>query len=406
MTGVDIAARGIGAAARARAAASPQLLLSSSESGPIYGAAGGGFVTVARVPVPARTIAGGAGLRIRALLAKYLPNNAGWAWRVAFVQGANTRIIAQNFLGASLGGIETEQVVRFSHDRKFVFVYSQNTLDTASINSPLALPSTGAKAGTGAILSARGRSTLPFVTQTAPPTVETLLIDLDQPCELRIDLQTQNGDTVEMLSASIELLPPTDDVWSPRATAIWGDSLIEGSGASNEAGINYPMDVPSQLRRLRPGTPITREGLGGQTAAQIAARLRAAGAKGREWRAVIWAGTNDFTPANGGVAWWNAVRPRIESMLAFRTSPDTIVCTLHPRASWVPGDANHVALDYVNAQIRATWSSRVCDLHAALATDGGRVPAAWMADDVHLSSAGYAVVAAAIDAKMAALGWA
>jgi lysophospholipase L1-like esterase len=396
----------LAAAAYERAREAPRVLLSSSESGPIYGATGGGYVTVARAPVPARTIAGGAGLRIRALLAKYLPNNAGWGWRVAFAQGANTRIIAQNFLGASLGSVETEQVVRFSHDRKFVFLYSQNTLDTASINTAAALPSTGAKTSAAAVLSARGRSTTANVTQTAKPTAETLLVDLDQPCELRIELQPQNGDTVELLAASIELLPPTDDVWSPRATAIWGDSLIEGSGASNEAGTNYPMDVPSQLRRLRPGTPITREGLGGQTAAQIAARVLAAGAKGREWRAIVWAGTNDFTSAAGGVTWWNAVKAAIDAILAFRTSPDTIVCTLHPRASWVPGDANYLAMQYVNAQITATYGSRVCDLFTALATDSGKVPAASMADDIHLTNAGYTTVAGAIHAKATALGWA
>lgn len=406
MSGVDIAARGIGAAARARAAASPQLLLSASESGAIYGAAGAGHVAVARATIPARTIAGGAGLRLRVLMAKYPPNNAGWEWRAVLAQGGTVRPIAQNALGAALGGVETEQVVRFSHDRKFAFCYSLNSLNAAAINAAAALPATGATGNAVAAPGARARSVPAMVSQSAPPTAETLLIDFDAPVELRIELLVRNGDTAELLAASAELLPATAGGASARATAIWGDSLIEGSGATGEAGTGYPTDVPSLLRRLRPGTPITREGLGGQTAAQIAARMRASGAKAREWRAVIWAGTNDFTPAGGGAAWWSAIRPRIESMLALRRPADTIVCTLHPRASWTPGDASHAALLHVNAQIAAAWGSRVCDLHAALATEDGRVPAAWMADDVHLTGAGYAAVAAAIDAKMTALGWA
>ncbi len=84
----------------------------------------------------------------------------------------------------------------------------------------------------------------------------------------------------------------------------------------------------------------------------------------------------------------------------------TVTVLQSARASGVVGDANYLAMQYVNAQIAATYGDRVCDLFAALATSAGKVPAASMADDVHLTSAGFTTVAAALDAKMTALGWA
>jgi lysophospholipase L1-like esterase len=71
-------------------------------------------------------------------------------------------------------------------------------------------------------------------------------------------------------------------------------------------------------------------------------------------------------------------------------------------------------MQYVNAQMAATYNTAemnalgigVADLFTALATNAGKVPAASMYDDVHLTNAGYTTVAATFNSKITALGWA
>ena len=403
MSGLDAVARGLAARARTDVALRSRVLMATGPSGPIYGGTGAGYVTVQSVMLPANAILGGCTLRLRMLLAKYAPFNAGHQWRLRIGGVA----IAQNAMGAAMASMRVEQDIHVAHDRKSAYAYNINTLDTPALNTAGLYAATGIKAGVIANLGARQPSAMVmFVANSAPPTVETVLVDFSQPQPLTLELLVQNGDTAELLGATVEAVQAGDgglNYSTSRATALWGDSLTEGTGATAISGV--PMDWGAQLRRQRAGWPIAAKGLGGQIAAQIVDRLVADWIAGRYWNAVLWIGTNDFTPANGGADWFAAIKTQIDRALAFRSSPRTIVCTLHPRASWAVGDASYVAMQAVNAGLAAAYGSRVCDLFAALATNAGKVPAASMSDDIHLTNAGYTSVMQAVDARMTALGW-
>lgn len=398
-----MAARGLAVRAGADAARRSQVLMAAGPSGPVYGAAGAAYVTVHSVTLAPDAISGGAMLRFRMLLAKYAPFNGGHNWRLRI----GDVVVAQNSVGASIATFDTEQVIAIAHDRKSAFTYALNTLDQPSVTAGR-FGTTGAKNGAVSLLGARQPSNgIMFVEYSAPPTVETVRVDFRQPVTIAIDVRPNNGDTLEVLGASIELLSgavQTVDYTHPKAVAVWGDSLTEGTGAAAVSGL--PMDWVAQLRRQRAGWPVAAKGLGGQRSEAIADRLLTDPVAGRRWNAVLWMGYNDFNNNVGNpTGWWDAVRTQIDRALAYRTNPRTIVCNFHPNASWTVGDANYQAMQFVNAQIAATYGERVCDLFTALATDAGKVPAASMADNIHLANPGHTTVMQAVDAKITALGW-
>ncbi len=387
MSGLDLAARGLAIRAGADAARRSQVLMAAGPSGPVYGAAGAAFVTVHSVTLAPDAIPGGAMLRFRMLLAKYAPFNGGHNWRLRI----GDVVVAQNSIGASLATFDTEQVIAIAHDRKSAFTYALNSLDQPSVAAGR-FGTTGAKNGSIALLGARQPSNgIMFVEYSAPPTVETVRVDFRQPVTIAIDVRPINGDTLEVLGASIEMLSGaagTVDYTHPKAVS------------------GLPMDWVAQLRRQRAGWPVAAKGLGGQRSEAIADRLLADPIAGRRWNAVLWMGYNDFNNNVGNpTGWWNAVKTQVDRVLAYRTNPRTIVCNFHPNTSWTVGDANYQAMQFVNAQMAATYGNRVCDLFTALATDAGKVPAASMADNVHLANPGYTTVMQAVDAKITALGW-
>ncbi|MFD1949604.1 SGNH/GDSL hydrolase family protein [Sphingomonas arantia] len=401
---LDTVARGLAVRARTDAATRTRVLMAAGQSGPIYGPAGAAFVTVQSVTLPPDTIVGGATLRLRLLIAKYAPFGGGHNWRLRI----GNLVVAQNDIGASLATVETEQWIRIANDRKSAFVYNANTLDISSLSAGT-FASTGAKAGSTASVGVRQPSNyINFVTNSAPPTVETVLVDFAQPVTLSLDVRAVNGDTMEILGSSLEMLATGTvpiNVANPRATAIWGDSLTEGTGQSPVSGV--PMDVTAQLRRQRPGWPIAAKGLGGQKSAAIVDRLIADQVAGRQWNAVLWIGTNDFDDNVGnGPGWLATIRAQVDRALAYRTNPNTLVCNMYPRAGWAVGDVNYVAMQQVNAGLAAAYGGRVVDLFTALATENGKLPSASMVDAIHLSNAGYTAVMQAIHARMTALNWA
>lgn len=408
MSAPDTPARGLAIRAGADAARRTGVLMAAGQSGPIHGGAGAPYAVAHALVLAGDTVTGGATLRFRMQIAKYDPVNAGHQWRLRLVQGANAVVLAQNSVGASMRTLEIEQHIRIAYDRKAAFVFSPNTLNTPSLNAEAQIAATGVRGGIAANLGARQPSTgVMFVTNSAPPTAETVVIDFAQPVTVSVEVQPVNGDTVEVLGATLEMLAagraPVNTA-SPRAIAVWGDSLTEGTGATAVGGV--PMDWVAQLRRQRSGWPIAAKGLGGQKAAAIVDRLLADPVAGRQWKAVLWIGTNDYDDHPGdGPGWWGAIRAAVDRALAARGGAGTVICTLHPRAGWAVGDAAYQALLFVNAQLGQRYGARVCDLFAALATDGGKVPAASMADAVHLANPGHAAVAAAVDAKISALGW-
>ncbi len=410
MSGLDTIARGLAVragndAARAatEAARRSQVLMAAGPSGPVYGGAGAPYVTVHSTTIPADTIPGGAMLRFRMMLAKYAPNNASHNWRLRI----GDVVIAQNNVGASLATLDTEQVISIAYDRKSAFTYNLNTLDQAAVIAGRT-GTAGAKNGSIGNLGARQPSNgIMFVSNSAPPTIETILVDFAQPVTLSLDVQAINGDTLEVLGASVELLAAAAGPVAythPKAVSVWGDSLTEGTGSTAVSGL--PMDWVAQLRRQRAGWPVTAKGLGGQKSAAIVDRLLADPVAGRQWNAVLWIGTNDFDNFVGnGPGWFGAIKAQVDRAIAGRSNPRLIVCNMHPRGTWTVGDTNYQAMQFVNAQMAATYGERVCDLFAALATDAGKVPAASMADAIHLANPGHTTVMQAVNAKITALGW-
>lgn len=404
MSGLDSAARGLAVRAGRDAARRSRVLIAAGPSGPVHGVAGSDWVTVHRTTLPPDTIVGGAELRMRLLFAKYQPFNASHRWRLRL----GGIVIGQNTVGASMATLAVEQTIQMAFDRKSAFTYSLNAFDTPSVNTAGLYAITGARTGIAANLGARAPSaSIMFVSNSAPPTVETVLVDFAQPVEVAIDVYAINGDTVEALGVSLEMLAPGPvpvNSCHPRALAAWGDSLTEGTGSAAVSGV--PMDWVAQLRRQLAGRPVAAKGLGGQKSAAIVDRLLADPVAGRQWDGVLWIGANDFDDNVGnGPGWWSAIRTQIDRALAFRRTPNTILCNLHPRANWAVGDASYQAMQYVNAQLAATYGARVCDLFAALATDNGKVPAASMFDNIHLANPGHATVMQAVAAKIASLGW-
>lgn len=393
-------------AVRARANAAPKILM-SGESAPIYGGSGAGYIVINSVVIPAGTIKGGELIRIAAFMSKFAPNNAGWSWRVRLNQGANSRALVSNALGGGMIGAAIDHTVYIASDRKSAKMLTANGLNTAALNSAGQIAWTGIMSGTQVgSLAARTPAATMFVSYSSSPTVETVVINFDQDVTATFEMQALNGDCIKNEGFMIEILGRSANSSISKSTIIWGDSLTEGTGATAEAVTNYPMDIASQLRRALPGWPIAGMGLGGQTSQQIVDRLVADPIRGKLWNCILWIGTNDVLNTNGGADWWALVNTQITRAIAFRGDTQRLmICTLHPQASWSVGDANYVAMQYVNAQMAAVYGSAVCDLFTALATSAGKVPAGSMSDGVHLNNTGYGTAKDAMAAKISALGW-
>jgi lysophospholipase L1-like esterase len=374
---------GIDQTARAGVALRPRLILNSFRSGvlEVVGASAA-YVNLVNCPIPGGTITPGCELNFQAQLAKYAPNNAGWSWRAGFRQGANTVLIAQNAIGAAVHSAFVRTSVFMATDLKSAVNMDVNTLGLASLAAAYT-SDTGAANSDRALMGARQPGNIMFVSYSAPPTVETTLIDFSQPCTFVVEITAQNGDKIELVGASLEMQPVVGFTLNSKTVYVYGDSLTEGTGSGAVSGA--AMDVTSQLRRLRSGWPMQARGLGGQTTAtltdgihigqQITERL-ISDAASKYAKVILWAGTNDFDAhAGDGPGWFAAMKIGIDRVIAYRGgTADLMLSTLHPRAGWAVGDANYTALQYVNAQMIATYGSIVCDLFTALATASGLVP--------------------------------
>lgn len=382
-------------------------LMMAGSSGRMFGpASGSAAVIVYSTLLPADTIKGGATIFLEGLLAKYSPFAAGTSISVRL----GGVLIANTSLVASVANYHFRQSVQISDDRKWGFSQSLTIHGIiGSAATATGYPDTGtqvasAPASTGARSVA---SSAKFVTYTAPPTVETVDVDFTQPQLLTVTLTLQNGDSAEFtgFSADMRYDPTGRSFASPKATIIYGDSLTEGTGSS--AVSSAPQDVGSQLARLRAGTPLASAGLGGQKSLAIVNRLLDDAVKGKQWNAIFWTGTNDFDSNIGdGPGWLAAITSQIDRALAFRTNPNWMMLNMYPRSTWAVGDANYTAMQFVNAGLGTKYgASRVVDIFTVLATNAGQTEVADRSDAIHLVNSGYAKVAAAVDAKMTALGW-
>jgi hypothetical protein len=406
VSGVDIVARGLGAQARAQADARVRTLVAAVASGPVWSQTAT-FRRVVQAVLPPNAIAPNGSLRLRGAIAKFTPFNAGHAWRAVLVQGANSVTIAQNSIGASVAFYPFDHRVQLSDDRRWGWVLNANAMNTASIAAGV-LNELSAITGNPVAMGQRTRGNIAFATYSTPPTAETVLIDFNQPVTYAVDLQVQNGDTAEVASLTLEVINPppgTANTASPLATVQWGTSITEGTGSAPVAGV--PMGCVDVLRRTRPGRPLLNAGLGGQTAVQIADRVLACPTMGRHWDAVLDIAVNDGS--TDGTLWWNAVRTQIDRVLAYRagSAGRTLIWNIYPRTDWTTGTAFRTAMDFVNAQLVATYGTMIVDVLTPFIAGGsnGVGPAANYVDTIHPTNAGHAILASATDAAMTARGW-
>jgi lysophospholipase L1-like esterase len=332
------------------------------------------------------------------------------------VQGANIVPLGINFVTASLLHAFIRHSIFIADDRRTAITLSTNglsqtTLGTGGVGAQIAQTGTDFN-NTGASLGISARGNIAFATYSAAPVVETVLMDFSQPVELRFELNIASSDCCQFGGAMVTMYKATSDNYAPSMSIMCiGDSLTDGTGSS--AVSSAPMDYPAQLRRTRSGAPLVKMGYGGNAAQQVVDKVIVTDVnRAQRWKALIWLGTNDFVA--DGPTWWAAVKPQLDRALSLRGNKPTIFGNFHPRASWSVGDASYVAMQYINAQMAATYDTAamnalgigVADLFTALATNAGKVPAASMYDDVHLTNAGYTTVAATFNSKITALGWA
>jgi lysophospholipase L1-like esterase len=381
-------------------------LMAAAESGPMRGTGNANYLPAFICPVPAGVITPNAVLRFGGHVNKFPSATGGHNLKVTVTQGASEVVITQAFIDASLLFFNWRAELTFSADRKFGFMDTVNTFNstTGGISAGNYSNYTAKLTGMGS-LNARSRSSsIAFATYSGSPTQETRLVDFDQSCEIRFYLAAVSADTVAMNQGYVELLSPGSDpatYLAPKATLVFGHSLVEGTGATTGN------DVVSLLRGLRPGRPISNLGLGGQTYAagplSFADRILA-DPRSKSCDLIIWGPENDASA--DGTAWAGIVMTRLAQIMANRNpGTRTLICNGVTSTSW---NASVIAAaQYLNAQLAASqWGALVADLYTPICTAGGGYPnPAYLSDTIHHNAAGYAVDAATIAAKMAALGW-
>lgn len=379
-----------------------QVLAAAGRSGPVWGNAAAS-ITVFTCVVPGGSVPPGAILRFKGLLAKYAPNNGGFGIAIKAAQGANSVGLAQQSLGATLGTYSFEHHIALSDDLKWGFPFSRsvNLFDTASQSTAAALAGNlYSTSGNPLSRTPTAKGPIAFRTYSAPPVVETTLVDWSSDVTLTVTLSPVTNDCVELVAFSVEAVSDSlagSNRASPLATLFAGDSLTQGAGATTSGVTDYV----AQLGKLRPGRPVLNDGMGGQLITTIVDRVIASKVAGRYWDLVLWAGANDASA--DAAAWWATMRAQIDRLLAYRApGTRTIICNGHPNTAWAAGIVS--AQLTVNANLALTYGSMVCDLYSAL-TSGGVTQAGYLSDTIHLNDTGYGVVAATVSAKMTALGW-
>ena len=362
----------------------------AGESGAVRGKTSiDSYVPLYTCPVPAKAIRGTAILRLGGMV--NLSGASGAIIRVTLAQGAAEIVICQRFVQAGKPLVEWRSDVTISADRKYGF--------SDSLMEPRVQRGRDR-------LNARTRvNAIAFVSYSWPPTVETTLIDFDQPSEIRFSLGVNPADTVEMVQGFVDLVSmdaADADFVDATSTLFFGHSLVEGAGASPRR------DVVSLLRGLRPGRPLTNLGLGGQRygsgSVSFVDRILA-DPRARSRDLLIWGPENDASP--DGPAWAATVLTRLAQVMAIRKAGSkTIICNGVTSTGWNAGIV--AAARHVNAQLAASqWGPLVADMYTPICTAPGGYPSpAYLADAIHHNDAGYAIDAGTINAKMTSLGFA
>ena len=187
-----------------------------------------------------------------------------------------------------------------------------------------------------------------------------------------------------------------------RVISAWGDSLTRGSGASPGGG--YPEQIAAVT-----GRSIENHGIGGQTGAEILARMRAA--EGLPDRmVVIWAGRNDV---NGGNV--EAIISNIAEMVGLTDGEHYLVLSLTNGKSEPRGTPHYQTIAAANSRLAETYGDRFVDVRSELvsvpdlsdtaASEQDYIPGLLRADDIHFNDIGYQIVADAVLTRLDAFGW-
>jgi lysophospholipase L1-like esterase len=178
----------------------------------------------------------------------------------------------------------------------------------------------------------------------------------------------------------------------------YGDSLTQGSGAS-PASNGYPQQLSALC-----GVGVTNKGIAGYTSTQIRAVYFANTDTTAEMTHVLWIGRND-----GGEQ--STIIPNVAAIASRIKHGRYIVLSIINRSDGTEnkGSSAYNAIIAANAALQAAYGDRYLDVRSLLV---GGVNAsvdapdpATSADGLHLTSAGYAIVANAVNAKLKALGY-
>lgn len=147
------------------------------------------------------------------------------------------------------------------------------------------------------------------------------------------------------------------------------------------------------------GKPYVERGIGGQTTPQMLARFRADVVELEPAAVVILAGTNDIA-GNTGPATNKMIQDNLASMAEIATANDirVILASILPASDypWSPGLQPAGRIAAINSWIRSYADENghiYLDYYSALVDDQGGMQAAYTTDGVHVSAAGYAVMA-------------
>lgn len=182
--------------------------------------------------------------------------------------------------------------------------------------------------------------------------------------------------------------------------------VFDGCSLVDDAGVASADGMPAQVMALLPtGLDVANLGVGGQTtqmmAADAAAEVDPLYAAARPAAVlVVWEGTNDLIL---GAAPPYDARQAYRHLAAYcaarqRAGFQVVICTVLPRGR---SAAFYQARNALNARLRAHWRSfadALADVAAneTIGGDGAETDTTYYRDTVHLTAAGYAIVAGVV----------
>lgn len=331
------------------------VLASTSTPVQIYGGGGAtekvaGTITLAAGKVKADSL-----LRISGLCSFLTPNNAGRAVIVYI----NNVLVGQSYPTATLGSLHFVHDVWVNPDLSGVSVYTQSLNDVLSPTN-----------GQGA----------PFTAHTAQRVPIT--IDLTGVVTIEIRVVPTATDVAELSAWTVErVAPPTQQAALAPSTAVacWGDSLTAGSGASSTQLKSYPGQL---LSLLRVGKPAANMGIGGQTCAQILARILADKVRGKQWTCIFQMGRNDV----GGASLTSIVTTAVAAAVANLSHVRFLVGSIFSAANETTGTANRIAINAANAALAAAYGAKYIDTQTVLLNGGSEIPISYRASTATTTS--------------------